>query len=113
MLSNTKSVIQAITNPIGAKHLISTTITNPPGPVNMEGHPEYEVKEILSARKQGRGIQYLVKWKDYGNEENTWEPCHHLDHAPDLIQEFYQKYPTAVRRIVQVLETTGKSSLLG
>jgi len=57
----------------------------------MEGHPEYEVKEILSARKQGRGIQYLVKWKDYGNEENTWEPCHHLDHAPDLIQEFLPK----------------------
>jgi len=35
----------------------------------MEGYPEYEVEEILSARKRGRGIQYLVKWKDYGNEE--------------------------------------------
>ena len=71
-------------------------LPSPPGPVNMEGYPEYEVEEILSARKQGRGIQYLVKWKDYGNEENTWEPRRHLDHAPDLIQEFYQKYPTAV-----------------
>jgi len=62
----------------------------------MEGYPGYEVEEILSARKRGRGIQYLVKWKDYGNEENTWEPHCHLDHAPELIQEFYQKYPAAI-----------------
>jgi len=55
----------------------------------------------------------LVKWKDYGNEENTWEPRRHLDHATELIQEFYHKYPTAVRRIVQVLETTGKSFTIG
>src|SRR5882757_8983343 len=79
----------------------------------MEGYPEYEVEGILSARKRGRGIQYLVKWKDYGNEENTWEPRRHLDHATELIQEFYHKYPTAVQRIVQILGTTGKSFTIG
>src|SRR5882757_11328057 len=88
-------------------------LPDPPGPVNMEGYPEYEVEEILSSRKRGRGIQYLVKWKDYGNEENTWEPCRHLDHATELIQEFYHKYPTAVQRIVQILGTTGKSFTIG
>ena len=100
---------EVLLSPYHAPQFPTQQLPNPPGPVNMEGYPEYEVEEILSARKRGRGIQYLVKWKDYGNEENTWEPCHHLDHAPDLIQEFYQKYPTAVQRIVQVLETTGKS----
>ena len=88
-------------------------LPDPPELVNMEGYPEYEVEEILSARKWGRGIQYLVKWKDYWNEENTWEPCHHLDHASELIQEFYQRYPAAIRRIVYILGTTGKSLTVG
>ena len=45
-------------------------LPDPPEPVNMEGYLEYEVEEILSTRKQGRGIQYLVKWKDCEDEEN-------------------------------------------
>ena len=54
-----------------------------------------------------------MKWKNYGNEENTWEPQRHLDHAPELIHEFYRNYPTAIRGIVQILETTGKSFKVG
>ena len=77
----------------------------PPGPVNMDGHPEYEVEEILGARKRGRGIQYLIKWKDYGLEENTWEPRRNVGNAEELIGEFYEKYPDAVRGITQILET--------
>ena len=66
---------------------------DPPGPVNMEGHPEYEVEEILQSRKRGQGIQYLVKWKDYGNEENTWEPRRNVTNAEELIDNFYQRFP--------------------
>lgn len=42
--------------------------------------PTYEVEEILKARaipeKKGMPVhtEYLVKWKDYGSEFNTWEP---------------------------------------
>ena len=31
---------------------------------------EYEVKEIRKHRKQDRRMQYLVHWKDYGDEYN-------------------------------------------
>ena len=31
---------------------------------------EYEVKKVQKHRKQGRGTQYLVHWKDYGNKHN-------------------------------------------
>jgi len=52
----------------------SQSVPEPPGPINQEGYPEYEIEEILASRKRGRGIQYLMKWEGYGNEENTWEP---------------------------------------
>jgi hypothetical protein len=43
----------------------------PPEPIEVDGHPEYEVEEILDRRRRGRGFQYLVKWKGYGIEEST------------------------------------------
>ena len=38
---------------------------------------EYIVEKLLDKRypkPEGMRIQYLVKWKDYGYEHNTWEP---------------------------------------
>jgi len=60
----------------------------------MEGHPEYEVEEILAHRRRGRGHQYLVKWKGYGMEENTWEPLSNLWGAKDLVEEFSRRKQT-------------------
>ncbi|HEX4372955.1 MAG TPA: hypothetical protein VHZ50_06600, partial [Puia sp.] len=46
----------------------------------------YEVEKLLKQRKQNGQWQYLVKWKNYGNEENTWEPENHIN--PYLIKKF-------------------------
>jgi Chromo (CHRromatin Organisation MOdifier) domain len=32
---------------------------------------EYEVKAILDKRKRGKKIEYLVKWKDYPDDESS------------------------------------------
>src|SRR5882757_7924530 len=72
--------------------------------INQEGYPEYEIEEILVSRKRGRGIQYLVKWEGYGNEENTWEPRGNLDDAKEVISEFHNRYLDAVRRLIQIME---------
>ena len=77
-----------------------------------EGYPEYNVEEVLAARKRGRGIQYLIKWEDYGHEENTWEPHWNLENAQEALTDFYHKYPTAVRRLLQVLKEEKKDVIV-
>ena len=44
-----------------------------PPPDLIKGQLEYEVEEIISHRKSGKGRVFLVKWKGYSFSENTWE----------------------------------------
>ena len=41
-----------------------------PPPTIINEEEEYEVEEVRKHRKQGREIQYLVHWKEYGDEHN-------------------------------------------
>jgi len=47
--------------------------------------------------------------ENYRDEENTWELSRNLENAQEAIQEFYDKYPTAVRRLLHVLEKEKKN----
>ena len=69
----------------------------PPLEIEVEGHPEYEVEEILNVQKRGQGLQYLVHWKGYTLEEDTWESRSNITHANKAIEDFYGKNPKALR----------------
>ena len=69
----------------------------PPPPDLVDGEPEYEVESILDSRVSRRKLQYLVKWKGYPNEDNTWEPATALANASDAVTLFHRQYPSAPR----------------
>jgi len=73
----------------------------PPPPIVVNGEEEWEVKEILNSRWYRRRFQFLVKWKDFSREHNSWEVTSNVK-APDLVVEYYRKYPAVLRHIRQI-----------
>ena len=63
-----------------------------PPPDLIEGEQEWEVEQILSARRYRNQPQFLIKWKGYSDAHNSWEPEGNLN-ATELIQEYYERNP--------------------
>jgi len=74
-------------------------VAEPASPVEVEGVLEHEVEEIIDSRLYRGKLEFLVKWKGYTDEENTWEPENHVEHAKEAVKDFYTKHPSAPRRI--------------
>ena len=72
----------------------------PPPPVEVAGEKEYEVEEILDRQEKRGKTKYLVKWKGYTAEGNTWEGLENLKNAGGKIEEFERgKFEEEIWRI--------------
>jgi hypothetical protein len=52
------------------------------------GDREFVVDRIIAARKRGRATEYLVAWKGYPPEDNTWEPRSSFRNAREVLADF-------------------------
>jgi len=69
-------------------------------PVEIEGVEEWEVEKILN-KKKIRGVEkYLIQWKGFTVEGDTWERRENLKNVEELIKEF-ERGKVVVRREVE------------
>lgn len=43
--------------------------------VRMTDASEFQIDKILKRRRKGKKLEYLIKWRGYGDEFNSWEPA--------------------------------------
>ena len=69
----------------------------PPRPDVINGEEEYEIDRILDSRIYRKQLQYLIKWKGYGQGEDSWLAAKSMPHAKKLITRFHKENPEAPR----------------
>ena len=70
---------------------------------------KYKVEAIMDKRKRGRKIEYLVKWKDYPDDESLWEPREHLLYSQKKVQEFKVTPRTLTIEAKKTADVKGKA----
>jgi hypothetical protein len=55
----------------------------------VDGEEEYKVDHIVRHKrnKQGR-LLFLIRWKGYSPEEDSWEPAGNLKHAREVLTAY-------------------------
>jgi len=64
----------------------------PPKLVIIEGEEEFEVEKIINKRIVRGKEKFLVQWKGYTAEADTWKSRENLENARELIEEFEREY---------------------
>jgi chromobox protein 1 len=59
--------------------------------MSSDGEEEYEVEKIVDKRMAKGKPEYYVKWKNWPDSDNTWEPIANLESSKDLIDEYEEK----------------------
>ena len=84
---------QSLLSPYSTPSFSSQIKPTPSPPDLIDDQEEWEVEEILDSRRRRDRTEFLIKWKDYPHEENTWEPKDNLKHAQKLFKQFRINHP--------------------
>jgi hypothetical protein len=71
---------------------------------------EFEVEKLLDKKGRGVNAKYLVKWKGYDQDENTWEPVSSLVNATEAIAEYENQRLAEAGIINMVFAVVGDES---
>jgi len=80
--------------------------------VEVEGVEEWEVEKILNKKKIRGVVKYLIWWKGFTAEGDTWERRENLKNAEELIEEF-ERGEIKVRKQEGEVEKYRRMELLG
>jgi len=67
-------------------------------PIEVEGAEEWEVERILNKKKIREVEKYLVQWKGFTAEGDTWERKENLKNAEEALEEFEGRMNTEIKR---------------
>jgi len=68
-------------------------------PVIIEGEEEYKVERVMNKRKKYGKWEYLVRWKEYTAEEDSWEREENLKNAKEVVEDYEKEYRKEGRRM--------------
>ena len=60
-------------------------------PTIINEEEKYEVKKVKKYRKYGKGMQYLVHWKGYGDKHDQWIAETGLPHTREIIEDYWAR----------------------
>lgn len=80
--------------------------------ISMATEELYEVERIVDRRKNKKGkVEYLVRWRGYGAEGDTWEPETHLSSCMVYVHDFNRQYAQRQRDTTLLRSTRSSPSL--
>merc|ERR1712123_561771 len=68
---------------------------------------EYEVDRIINDRVEKGEKQYLIRWKNFGADDDTWEPVSNLD-CPEIISLYEQNKKNSAAAKAEAKKETAK-----
>ena len=79
---------------------------------------EYEVEAIRDSAVYAKesesgqlpGLYYLISWKDFPEEENTWEPASAIQHLRRLVNTFHKENPDKPTTTSTPIDTTSPTA---
>ena len=67
------------------------------------GNEEYEIEEVINTRIHRRKRQYLVRWKGYAAQHDSWVREDELDNAQQKVQDYLDATGIVVCTVVAVI----------
>jgi len=61
------------------------------------------VERILNKRKVRGKDKYLVRWKGFTAESDTWEGRENLENAKEAVEEFEKEYQRDIEDVMRAL----------
>ncbi|KAF8221465.1 hypothetical protein L208DRAFT_1531993, partial [Tricholoma matsutake] len=57
----------------------------------------------LDSHLRRNKLEFLIKWKNYTDENNSWEPEENCKRAHNAIAQFFKRNPNAPHRIARMV----------